>query len=90
MLLGPSTPLSALLFNYGISILSGARVVDEDATLRTIAQGGSFRQVPIQATISQSIGQVEVYSYVRTGWYANRSIKNPLDSSHFFLYYFHT
>jgi uncharacterized protein (DUF4213/DUF364 family) len=45
MLLGPSTPLSPLLFDHGISILAGARVVDEEAALRTIAQGGSFQQV---------------------------------------------
>jgi uncharacterized protein (DUF4213/DUF364 family) len=44
-LLGPSTPLSPLLFDYGISILAGARVVDEEAALRTITQGGSFQQV---------------------------------------------
>lgn len=45
MLLGPSTPLSPLLFDHGISILAGSRVVDEEAALRTIAQGGSFQQV---------------------------------------------
>lgn len=45
MLLGPSTPLSPLLFDYGISVLSGARVVNEALALRTIAQGGSFQQV---------------------------------------------
>jgi uncharacterized protein (DUF4213/DUF364 family) len=45
MLLGPSTPLSPLLFDYGLSILSGARVMDEELALRTIAQGGSFQQV---------------------------------------------
>ncbi len=45
MLLGPSTPLSPLLFDYGISILSGQRVVDEELAFRTIAQGGSFQQV---------------------------------------------
>ena len=45
MMLGPSTPLSPLLFDYGISILSGARVVEEELAFRTIAQGGSFQQV---------------------------------------------
>jgi uncharacterized protein (DUF4213/DUF364 family) len=45
MLLGPSTPLSPQLFDYDISILSGARVVDEELAFRTIAQGGSFQQV---------------------------------------------
>lgn len=45
MVLGPSTPLSPLLFNYGISFLSGSRVIDEDAALITIQQGASFPQV---------------------------------------------
>ncbi len=45
MALGPSTPLSAMLFNHGISILSGSRVVDEAAVLRTVGQGATFPQV---------------------------------------------
>jgi uncharacterized protein (DUF4213/DUF364 family) len=45
MLLGPSTPLSPILFNYGVSIVSGTQVVDEAAVLRTVGQGASFRQV---------------------------------------------
>jgi uncharacterized protein (DUF4213/DUF364 family) len=45
MLLGPSTPLSPVLFDYGVNILSGTYVVDETAVLRTVGQGASFRQV---------------------------------------------
>jgi len=45
MMLGPSTPLSPVLFDHGVTILSGARVVDEAAALRTIGQGASFQQV---------------------------------------------
>ncbi len=45
MLLGPSTPLSPILFHHGVNIISGARVVDEAAVLRTVGQGASFRQV---------------------------------------------
>jgi hypothetical protein len=45
MLLGPSTPLSPILFKYGATIISGTRVVDESAVLRTVGQGASFRQV---------------------------------------------
>ena len=45
MVLGPSTPLSPILFDYGVDILSGTRVVDEAAVLRTVGQGASFRQV---------------------------------------------
>ncbi len=45
MVLGPSTPLSPILFDHGVSILSGARIFDERAALRTISQGASLRQV---------------------------------------------
>jgi uncharacterized protein (DUF4213/DUF364 family) len=45
MILGPSTPLSPVLFGYGVAMLSGARVVDEEAALRTISQGATFQQV---------------------------------------------
>jgi uncharacterized protein (DUF4213/DUF364 family) len=45
LVLGPSTPLSPVLFDHGVTLLSGARVVDEVAALRTISQGASFRQV---------------------------------------------
>jgi uncharacterized protein (DUF4213/DUF364 family) len=45
MALGPSTPLSPLLFNHGIDILSGAKVFDESAVLRTVSQGANFQQV---------------------------------------------
>ena len=45
MMLGPSTPLSPALFAHGVNILSGSRVVDESAVLRTVGQGASFQQV---------------------------------------------
>ncbi len=45
MVLGPSTPLSPLLFNYGITYLSGSRIIDEEAAINTIQQGASFQQV---------------------------------------------
>jgi uncharacterized protein len=45
MVLGPSTPLSPVLFNRGVSLLSGAQVVDEAAALRTLCQGATFQQM---------------------------------------------
>ena len=45
MMLGPSTPLSPLLFNHGVDFLSGSLVVDENAVMRTVGQGASFQQV---------------------------------------------
>jgi uncharacterized protein (DUF4213/DUF364 family) len=45
MILGPSTPMTSLIFDYGVSFLSGSRVMDEDAAITTIQQGASFPQV---------------------------------------------
>lgn len=45
MLLGPSTPLTPLLFEFGIDLLSGTLVVDEASALLTIRQGAAFPQV---------------------------------------------
>jgi uncharacterized protein (DUF4213/DUF364 family) len=45
ILLGPSTPLHPLLFDYGISVISGAEINNIDPVMRTIKEGGNFRQV---------------------------------------------
>lgn len=45
MILGPSTPFSPVLFEHRVTILSGARVVDEEAARQTISQGANFQQV---------------------------------------------
>ena len=45
MLLGPSTPLSPVLFRYGVDLLAGSVVEDIDGVMRAVAQGGNFRQV---------------------------------------------
>lgn len=45
ILLGPSTPLTPLLFDHGVDVLSGSVVTDIEPVLRTVSQGGNFRQV---------------------------------------------
>lgn len=45
LMLGPTTPLSPLLFDAGIDVLSGSVVTQVDAVLRVVSQGGNFRQV---------------------------------------------
>lgn len=45
IMLGPSTPLSPLLFDYGFDALSGSIVIDRDQVINCISQGANFRQV---------------------------------------------
>jgi hypothetical protein len=61
LVLGPSTPLSPILFDHGVQLLSGAVVEDIDSVLRAASQGANFRQlhrqgvrlVTMQATAGQ-------------------------------------
>jgi uncharacterized protein (DUF4213/DUF364 family) len=45
MVLGPSTPLSPVLFEHGVELLSGAVVQDIDTVLQGVSQGANFRQI---------------------------------------------
>jgi uncharacterized protein len=45
VLLGPTTPLSPVLFDHGVHVLAGSDVADETLALQTIGQGASFREV---------------------------------------------
>lgn len=43
IIVGPSVPLSSVLFDFGVDILGGAWVEDEEAVYRKVLQGGSPR-----------------------------------------------
>ena len=45
LVLGPSTPLSPVLFDHGVHFISGSVVEDVDSVLRAVSQGANFRQV---------------------------------------------
>jgi uncharacterized protein (DUF4213/DUF364 family) len=45
MILGPSTPLSPVLFDHGATIIAGSRMLDETVVLNSIGQGATFQQV---------------------------------------------
>lgn len=45
MLLGPGTPMTSVLFDFGIDILSGSIVNDQETVLRFIKQGANFIQI---------------------------------------------
>lgn len=45
MVLGPTTPLSPILFDYGVHLVSGAVVEDIEPVLMAVGQGANFRQI---------------------------------------------
>jgi len=45
LLLGPSTPLHPIMYDYGIHLLSGSIVVNIDPVLHIIMQAACFRQI---------------------------------------------
>lgn len=45
VLIGPTSPLSPILFDYGIDAICGAEVVDVDKVIRSISEGATFKEV---------------------------------------------
>jgi uncharacterized protein (DUF4213/DUF364 family) len=45
IILGDTTPLSPVLFDYGVDALSGTRVTDPDLVVKCVSQGANFRQI---------------------------------------------
>jgi uncharacterized protein (DUF4213/DUF364 family) len=45
LLLGPSAPLSPVVFEAGVDGVSGTRVTDPERVLRVVGQGATFRQI---------------------------------------------
>lgn len=45
ILLGPTTPMTDVLFDFGIDIVCGSKVIDEQTTLRSVSEGANFRQL---------------------------------------------
>jgi hypothetical protein len=45
VVLGPTTPLSPVLFDYRVDVISGTRVIDPLLALRCVSEGAVFRQL---------------------------------------------
>jgi uncharacterized protein (DUF4213/DUF364 family) len=45
LMLGDTTPLSSVLFDYGLDAISGTRVVNPQQALSCVSQGANFRQI---------------------------------------------
>ncbi len=52
ILLGPSTPLSPILFDYGIDIISGTIIKDKDLFINGIKEGKGFKNLKGRESIS--------------------------------------
>jgi uncharacterized protein (DUF4213/DUF364 family) len=46
LLLGASAPLTPLLFEHGVDVVAGTRVIDAEAAVRAVSQGAAFPQIP--------------------------------------------
>ncbi len=45
VMLGDTTPLSPVLFNYGVHAISGTMVVNPKLAMRCVSEGANFRQI---------------------------------------------
>jgi len=45
IMVGPSTPLTPILFDHGIDMLAGVRVINDDMLFSSVSQGAMFKQV---------------------------------------------
>ncbi len=45
VILGGTAPLSPVVFDYGVSAVSGTVVIDPESVLRCVSQGATFRQI---------------------------------------------
>ncbi len=45
VLIGPTSPLSPILFDHGIDAICGSKVIDPDRLIRSISEGATFKEV---------------------------------------------
>lgn len=45
VLIGPTSPLSPVLFEYGIDAICGSKVIDINKVIRSISEGATFKEV---------------------------------------------
>jgi uncharacterized protein (DUF4213/DUF364 family) len=67
LVLGPSTPLSPILFDYGVDAISGTIVVEVPAVLAAVSQGATFRQIPGKRLVTMTRGLPKGGSLMRSG-----------------------
>jgi uncharacterized protein (DUF4213/DUF364 family) len=45
VMIGPTTPLSSILFDHGIDVICGTQVIDWERLIRFISEGATFKEV---------------------------------------------
>ena len=45
VMVGPTSPLSPVLFDYGVDVIGGSMVINTQKTINSITEGATFRQV---------------------------------------------
>jgi uncharacterized protein (DUF4213/DUF364 family) len=45
LLIGPTSPISPILFDYGIDAICGSKIIDPDQLIRSISEGATFKEV---------------------------------------------
>ena len=45
VLVGPTSPVSPMLFDYGIDAICGTKVIDAEKVIRSISEGATFKEV---------------------------------------------
>ncbi|MFC2062488.1 Rossmann-like domain-containing protein [Chloroflexota bacterium] len=60
VVLGDTTPLSPVLFDYGINAISGTRVIDSELVLRCVSEGATYRQIKGIRQLTMTRGRRQV------------------------------
>jgi hypothetical protein len=45
LLIGPTSPVSPILFDHGIDAICGSKIIDPDQLIRSISEGATFKEV---------------------------------------------
>jgi uncharacterized protein (DUF4213/DUF364 family) len=45
LLIGPTSPISPILFDYSIDAICGSKIIDPDQLIRSIGEGATFKEV---------------------------------------------
>ena len=45
ILIGPTSPVSPILFDHGIDAICGSKIIDPDKLIRSISEGATFKEV---------------------------------------------